>query len=54
MSLICAPGSTKIIDLCSREHIYCLFVLPGAHILLDYAPGSTNGADLCSREHRYC
>ena len=41
ISLICAPRSTYIADLCSREHKY------------HCASGSTSTAGLCSREHKY-
>ncbi len=62
ISLDCAPGSSKYglfvlisrVCLCSREHKYCLIVLPGAHILLDCAPSNTNTAQLCSREQQNC
>jgi hypothetical protein len=51
--LDCAPGGTHIAGLCSREHKYCLIVLPGAQVSLDCAPGSTNTAGFSSREHIY-
>jgi hypothetical protein len=65
------PGAQILLNsgLCSREHKYCLlvlpgaqmsldcaptFMLPGAQILLDCASGSTNTAGRCSREQKYC